>query len=424
MLSFVGRSRNLELADILVDRSTRDPEGATCDTMVSPSSMTLPKSLSKFYCFVPNLAWHRERSKTLTTAKIFKSPLQRRRIANIEVRKQQNHWPPANNEKPVKSTLLSMVDGERQGQTGVDGVLEEIRQRLERELPGMFTSDSANYEMYSRDVLFEDPLNKFRGTKRYASNISFLKESPVFTNAKFYLHSSGTLPERNVVRTRWTLQMTVAALPWKPTVVFTGLSDYRVDPSSKMVVGHFDYWDSLSSSGFFSPPAVVDLVSQCTPGSVLPFESLPSFVLLRRTQRLQVWKFDSDVTLIPVSNFRMNDGVESKTIFQPVLESTGTTATLDNSDYENRNVSQQNAKRISRCVAVARVSGDTPSHREVQSVARTLRSAITDAPFTEATDDSWLWVRTIPKVGSGKRFNFVWIELSGVNMNVEKGTVS
>lgn len=392
--------------------------------MMSPSYMTLPTSLSKFYCFVPSIAWHRDRSKGLTAADFLKSPLQRRRIAQIEVRKRRNHLRLVNDGEPVESISLSMADGEKKRQTGADGVLEELRQRLEHELPSMFTSDSANYEMYSRDVLFEDPLNKFRGTKRYASNISFLKESPVFTNAKFYLHSSGILPERNVVRTRWTLQMTVAALPWKPTVIFTGLSDYRVDQSSKLVVGHFDYWDSLSSSGFFSPPAVVDLVSQCTPGSVLPFESLPSFVLLRRTQRLQVWKFDSDVTLIPVSNFRVNDGGEPKTIFQPVLESAGTTATSNETDFDNRNVSQQNAKRISRCVAVARVDGDTPSYKEVQSVAQTLRSAVTDAPFTEAADGSWLWVRTIPRGRSRKRVNFVWIELSGVNMDVEKGIVS
>lgn len=392
--------------------------------MTSPSSAITFMPISKFLCFVPHIAWHRNAPKLSTTAKILKSPLQQKWIANTGVRKRCGHWQLASDEELAESTSLSMADGDGRGESRTNRVLEEIRQRLENELPGLFTSDSSDYEMYSPSVLFEDPLNKFRGTKRYASNISFLKESPVFTQAKFYLHSSRTLPDRNTIRTRWTLQMTVAALPWKPTVVFTGLSDYRVDLSSKLVIGHYDYWDSLASSKFFSPPAVVDLVSQCAPGSVLPYESLPSFVLLRRTQRLQVWKFDSEVTLIPVSNVQTADDSEPKAIFRPVLESDRTAAATSGNDYNGNDAQQQNSKSVTSCVAVARVDGKNQAYSEVRSIARTLRSAIASVPFADAADDSWLWVRASRGDRPKNYVDFVWIQLSKVNMDVETGVVS
>lgn len=290
----------------------------------------------------------------------------------------------------------------------IEQVLEEIRQRLEEQLPTLFTSDSPDYELYSRDVLFEDPLNKFRGEKRYESNISFLKESFIFTEAKFILHSSRILPDRSKVRTRWTLQMTVAAFPWKPAVYFTGLSDYIVDMSSKLVVKHVDYWDSLSSSAFFSPSAVADLVSQCSPNGTQPFDMLPPLVPLRRTQRLQVWKFDKDVILEPVRRAQSINDKHTSILFKV----TGT--------RNEKDVRRDDVEIVESAIAVARVAGSNPSLGEVHATARALRAAVSDAQFIEANDDdSWLWVRVGPNEDSAKHKHFVWMKLSHVSVEVE-----
>lgn len=391
-----------------------------CDIMEPISNLT---PMSNFTCFVSTFTGHRNSVGSPPATHISVSLSQRRRAVHSVVRKRRGCWRFSMNDEgaSVESSLPGMINGEKQDRKGVADILEEIRQRLEKELPDLFTSESANYSLYTRDVLFEDPLNKFRGAKRYASNISFLKESPVFTQAKFYLHSSRTLPDRSTVRTRWTLQMTVAALPWKPTVIFTGISDYRVDISSKLVTGHYDYWDSLSSSAFFSPPAVVDLVSQCTPRAVLPFESLPPFVLLRRTQRLQVWKFDSRVTLVPVSSVRLGSETELKAILQPIIESPRSTDTKSDDGYNGSDTPQQDGKSIGPYVAVARIDGGNPTSNEAYSAARALRSAVTDAPFSEPTDNSWSWIRVNR---GGKYVHFVWIELAHVDMSVETGQAS
>jgi hypothetical protein len=39
------------------------------------------------------------------------------------------------------------------------------------------------------------------------------------------------------VRTRWTLQLTMVAIPWAPTAYFSGVSDYDIDESTGKVRG-------------------------------------------------------------------------------------------------------------------------------------------------------------------------------------------
>lgn len=162
--------------------------------------------------------------------------------------------------------------------------------RLREELPALFDDPStADYSLYTDSVTFEDPINKFRGVSRYASNINFLNSSPVFTDAKLTLYDVAVIgPQLSTVRTRWALQM-VANLPWKPCVAFTGQSDYVVNDEGK-VYEHIDYWDSLEDSAFFAPKAVVDLVSQCKPGRISPLD-FGGFELLRRTAACEVRKF-------------------------------------------------------------------------------------------------------------------------------------
>ncbi|PXF46740.1 hypothetical protein BWQ96_03431 [Gracilariopsis chorda] len=171
-------------------------------------------------------------------------------------------------------------------------LVQEVAQRLRNDLPNLFNSKlDTHYSIYSDDVLFEDPLNKFRGVQRYKSNISFLGSSFVFSDAELRLFDLLIIgDEQNIIRTRWRLSMLVN-FPWRPCISFTGQSDYVVNLSTGKVVEHIDYWDSLDDSSFFSLPAFRDFVYQTRPG-VVSLNDLGGFELLKRTADFQIRKFN------------------------------------------------------------------------------------------------------------------------------------
>lgn len=178
-------------------------------------------------------------------------------------------------------------------------VVQKVAQRLKSDLPNLFTSNlKTHYSIYSDDVFFEDPLNKFRGVQRYKSNISFLGESFVFSDAELRLFDLRIIGhEQNIIRTRWRLSM-IANFPWRPCISFTGQSDYVVNLSTGKVEKHIDYWDSLNDSSYFSFAALQDFVNQLRPGLV-SLNDLGGFELLKRTADFQIRKF----------NIRNRDGV-------------------------------------------------------------------------------------------------------------------
>ena len=102
------------------------------------------------------------------------------------------------------------------------------------------------------------------------------------------------------LRTRWTLGFTFKLLPWRPEVLFTGVSDYTIDGDA-LVVGQRDCWDTLSlgSGGAYVPDeglaGVSDLVSQMLPGPLRPVEEYAAagagdWGLLRRAAAYRVYR--------------------------------------------------------------------------------------------------------------------------------------
>ena len=57
------------------------------------------------------------------------------------------------------------------------------------------------------------------------------------------------------------------ALPWKPALLFTGISKYVVGEEG-LFVEHVDYWDSIENNEYFSWEAVKDIVKQVVPWKV------------------------------------------------------------------------------------------------------------------------------------------------------------
>ncbi|WP_421656585.1 DUF2358 domain-containing protein [Leptothermofonsia sp. ETS-13] len=96
--------------------------------------------------------------------------------------------------------------------------------------------DQQTYHIYAEDVYFKDPMNEFRGIRRYQKMIRFIQT--FFLNCKMDLHQ--IQQNGNVVRTDWTLRWNTP-LPWKPPISISGWSELTLNPEGK-IISHIDYW--------------------------------------------------------------------------------------------------------------------------------------------------------------------------------------
>jgi hypothetical protein len=106
-----------------------------------------------------------------------------------------------------------------------------------------------NKRFYANDVAFNDPLNTFNGIDKYQNNVDMLAGrtalgSLLFQDATIVLHNIEQV-SADKIQTRWTLQVTIKALPWQPRAKFTGISVYSLN-SNGIVVKQDDYWDSIN----------------------------------------------------------------------------------------------------------------------------------------------------------------------------------
>ena len=96
--------------------------------------------------------------------------------------------------------------------------------------------DKQTYDIYAEDVYFQDPLNQFRGVKRYQQMIGFL--SSFFQDINLELHD--ITQKEDKIQTEWTLSMT-SPLPWKPRLSIPGWSELKLNQDN-LVSSHIDYW--------------------------------------------------------------------------------------------------------------------------------------------------------------------------------------
>lgn len=100
------------------------------------------------------------------------------------------------------------------------------------------------------------------------------------------------------IQTRWTLQLTFKAAPWKPRVKFTGISVYTLTDEGT-ISKQLDYWDSINlKKGKYEavplPEGVKDLLSQLKQeaGAEMSAPEMP-YELLRRGARYEVRRYPS-----------------------------------------------------------------------------------------------------------------------------------
>lgn len=105
-----------------------------------------------------------------------------------------------------------------------------------REDYARFPADQT-YSLYTSDVFFQDPMNRFRGLNRYRAMIKFIET--VFINVRMDLHAIEQIGDE--IKMRWTLSWN-APLPWKPRMAISGSSELKVN-SDGLISSHIDYWD-------------------------------------------------------------------------------------------------------------------------------------------------------------------------------------
>lgn len=171
----------------------------------------------------------------------------------------------------------------------------EVKQLVEflyEDLPHLFDDQGIDRTVYDEQVKFRDPITKHDTISGYLFNIGLLKK---LFQPEFQLHSvKQTGPYE--ITTRWTMVMKFILLPWKPELVFTGLSIMGINPATKKFCSHLDLWDSIQNNDYFSLEGLWDVMRQLRIYKTPDLES-PKYQILKRTANYEVRKYSPFVVV-------------------------------------------------------------------------------------------------------------------------------
>ncbi|MBW4665699.1 MAG: DUF2358 domain-containing protein [Chroococcus sp. CMT-3BRIN-NPC107] len=92
------------------------------------------------------------------------------------------------------------------------------------------------YSLYAQDVFFQDPLNKFRGIKKYKAMIGLIET--FFISPKMDLQAINRVGD--TIKMEWVLSWNTP-LPWKPRIAIPGWSELKINADG-LIASHVDYW--------------------------------------------------------------------------------------------------------------------------------------------------------------------------------------
>lgn len=119
--------------------------------------------------------------------------------------------------------------------------LQQVVEILQKDLPTLFEKD-ISYDIYTQDIYFQDPVNKFKGKLNYRIIFWTLRFHArlFFTEIYFDLHDVKQI-DRDTILANWTVRG-VLRLPWKPHLFFNGYSNYKLNENN-LIYEHIDTWD-------------------------------------------------------------------------------------------------------------------------------------------------------------------------------------
>ena len=112
---------------------------------------------------------------------------------------------------------------------------------LKSDLPTLFEQD-ISYDIYTKDVYFQDPVNKFKGKTNYRIIFWTLRfhAQLFFTEIYFDLHEVAQTASDTILA-KWTVRGTLR-VPWKAQIFFNGYSTYKLKTEG-LIYEHIDTWD-------------------------------------------------------------------------------------------------------------------------------------------------------------------------------------
>ncbi|MDF0555490.1 DUF2358 domain-containing protein [Kamptonema sp. UHCC 0994] len=112
---------------------------------------------------------------------------------------------------------------------------------LKSDLPTLFEQD-ISYDIYTKDVYFQDPVNKFKGKTNYRIIFWTLRfhAQLFFTEIYFDLHEVAQTSSDTILA-KWTVRGTLR-VPWKTQIFFNGYSTYKLNTEG-LIYEHIDTWD-------------------------------------------------------------------------------------------------------------------------------------------------------------------------------------
>ncbi len=123
--------------------------------------------------------------------------------------------------------------------------IEKVIETLKQDLPTLFEKD-ISYEIYTKDIYFQDPVNRFKGKFNYRIIFWTLRfhAQLFFSEIYFDLHDVKQTDE-DIIKAYWTVRGTLR-LPWKPYLFFNGDSTYKLTQQGR-IYNHLDTWDRKPS---------------------------------------------------------------------------------------------------------------------------------------------------------------------------------
>jgi Uncharacterized conserved protein (DUF2358) len=119
--------------------------------------------------------------------------------------------------------------------------VEQAVNTLKVDLPTLFEKD-ISYEIYTKDIYFQDPVNKFKGKTNYRIIFWTLRfhAQLFFSKINFDLYDV-TQTDRDTILANWTVRG-VLRVPWKARIFFNGYSTYKLLEDG-LIYQHIDTWD-------------------------------------------------------------------------------------------------------------------------------------------------------------------------------------
>ncbi|MDB9371774.1 DUF2358 domain-containing protein [Nodularia sphaerocarpa] len=119
--------------------------------------------------------------------------------------------------------------------------IEQVIKTLQEDLPTLFEKD-ITYDIYTQDIYFQDPVNKFKWKFNYRIIFWTLRFHArlFFTQIYFDLHEVSQ-PAKDTILAKWTVRG-VLRVPWKAGLFFNGYSTYKLNQDT-VIYEHIDTWD-------------------------------------------------------------------------------------------------------------------------------------------------------------------------------------